>query len=325
MSNPVSQSAPITFRCMTEADIPFGMHLKTQAGWNQTEADWRRFLMLAPEGCYIAEVDGQPAGTAVAVCFGAVAWVGMVLVDETQRGRGIGTAIMRHALVQLDAKGIQSIRLDATHLGEPIYRKLGFEAQFQLARLHRPPHARTKRPQEAPLGVAHQSPTPPSPPLKIISAAPASLDSLAPLATLDQQVTRTDRRALLECLVHEQPQWSWLAHPQNNHRDNDKTAAEPIGYLLMRPGSYAVQVGPAIAHDDQTAIALLATALDALDALGDEPPAAFIDVPIQNTAILDWLTAQGFTEQRRFTRMTRGQSILENVSHLLASTGPEKG
>ena len=87
---------------MTEADIPFGMHLRAQAGWNQLEADWQRLLALAPDGCFLAEVDGQPAGTAVAVAFGPIAWISMVLVDEAQRGRGVGTAIMRHVLAHLD-------------------------------------------------------------------------------------------------------------------------------------------------------------------------------------------------------------------------------
>ena len=33
---------------MTKADIPAGMALKARAGWNQSEADWRRLLALEP-------------------------------------------------------------------------------------------------------------------------------------------------------------------------------------------------------------------------------------------------------------------------------------
>src|SRR5438270_10324239 len=98
---------------MTAADVPLGLRLRGQAGWNQTEADWRRFLRLQPDGCFVAELDGAPAGTTAAFVFGPVAWVAMVLVDEAVRGRGVGTALMRHALALLDGRGVRSVRLDA--------------------------------------------------------------------------------------------------------------------------------------------------------------------------------------------------------------------
>ena len=37
-------------RIMTMADIPAGMRLKEIAGWNQTAADWKRFLEASPKG-----------------------------------------------------------------------------------------------------------------------------------------------------------------------------------------------------------------------------------------------------------------------------------
>ena len=58
---------------MTIADVPQGMRLKELAGWNQTEADLHRFLQLQPDGCFVAEVDGQVVGTVTAVIFGNVA------------------------------------------------------------------------------------------------------------------------------------------------------------------------------------------------------------------------------------------------------------
>jgi len=40
----------IEIRPFRASDVPLGMRLKDQAGWNQTEADWHRFLFLEPEG-----------------------------------------------------------------------------------------------------------------------------------------------------------------------------------------------------------------------------------------------------------------------------------
>ena len=124
----------VTIRPMTAADVPFGLRLSHQAGWNQTEADWRRFLKLQPDGCFVAEVDGVPAGTTACFLFDPVAWMAMVLVDEALRGRGIGTALLRHALVWIEERGIRTVRFDATPLGQPMYEKLGFRPDYTVGR-----------------------------------------------------------------------------------------------------------------------------------------------------------------------------------------------
>ena len=98
----------LRIRGMTVADIPLGMRLKEQAGWNQVEADWRRLLDLQPDGCFVAELDGIPAGTVTTCRFGPVAWVAMMLVDESFRSRGIGRALMSRALDDLDSAGVRS-------------------------------------------------------------------------------------------------------------------------------------------------------------------------------------------------------------------------
>jgi GNAT superfamily N-acetyltransferase len=125
----------IRFSAMTEADIPLGMRLKAQAGWNQVEADWLRFLHLQPDGCFVAQWNGQDVGTTTTCIFGSVGWIAMVLVDNDYRHRGIGTRLVEHALRFLDDRRVAAARLDATALGRPVYEKLGFVAQYELIRM----------------------------------------------------------------------------------------------------------------------------------------------------------------------------------------------
>ena len=104
----------ITIRQMTMDDVALGMKLSAQARWNQTEADWRRFIELEPEGCFVGELDGRPVGTTTTCVFRKTAWIAMVLVDINSRGNGVGTTLLRHAIEYLEGRRVDTIRLDAT-------------------------------------------------------------------------------------------------------------------------------------------------------------------------------------------------------------------
>jgi predicted N-acetyltransferase YhbS len=272
-------------RPLTAADLPLGLRLNRQAGWNQTEADWRRFLDLQPDGCFVAEHDGTPAGTTVTTLFGPVAWIAMVLVEEAVRGRGIGAALMHHALEFLDRRQVPTIRLDATPLGRPLYERLGFVEQFQLARY------------EGTLPSAEAG----------SDEAPA--EPWETLAALDEVVTGTDRRRLLFRLFAEHPE------QVRSVQQDDRLA----GFLTARPGRRAVQIGPCIAAPSAGPL-LFAEAWRR-----HAGQRVFLDVPVANAAATRLAEAQGLTVQRHLTRMVRGRAQCERLDWLWASSGPEKG
>ena len=222
----------IAIRLMTAADIPLGMHLKDQAGWNQTEADWRRLLALDPEGCFVAELDGRAVGTTATTLFGPVGWISMVLVDASVRRLGIGTRLMAHALAYLDRAGAKTVRLDATPLGRPVYEKLGFVADYELARWEGaasgplPPATITTR-----IGEVRPAPQGGVP-------RPVTADSLAAISALDLAATGTQRRPLIERL-----------HKEHCGAFRVSVAGGgAIAYGAWRTGSRAVQVGPLVAR-----------------------------------------------------------------------------
>ncbi len=195
-------------RTMTHDDVPLGMRLKDQAGWNQLPADWHRFIDLEPTGCFVATVDDEAVGTVTTCTFGSIAWIAMMLVAESMRGRGVGRALMQHALNYLDGRGVQSVRLDATPLGQPLYEKLGFTPQFEIIRFAGKPLEGVR---------AHLQ---------------HSFDD--GLYSLDLHVTATDRAKLLRHLIDDEP-------------DTVRTIPGE-GYLLSRPGAGAAQIGPCIAQ-----------------------------------------------------------------------------
>jgi GNAT superfamily N-acetyltransferase len=277
----------IRVRLLSGADVPAGLGLSRQAGWNQTEADWRRCLDLQPDGCFAAECDGIVAGTAATCIFGSVAWVALVLVDAAFRRCGIGRALMEHALSFLDRRRVASVRLDATPLGQPLYERLGFVEQFRLARFAGRPT------------VAGEGADP-----AVVVVPPAQWNELA---ALDRQVSRTDRGRFLLRLFAEQPGEVLGVEGQGGWS----------GLLAARAGVNALQIGPCLGE----AGPLLLSA--ALRRHAGRP--VYLDVPLANEAARRLAAGQGLSEQRQLMRMCRSSPVVEQLEWLWASSGPEKG
>ena len=122
-------------RRLTAADIPSAVQLSMAAGWNQTPEDWRMLTQIAPETCFAIECDGVVAATTTLVCYaGQMAWVGMVLTKANFQRRGFATRLVEHALECAASLGIQSVKLDATEQGLPVYERFGFRVEQEIQR-----------------------------------------------------------------------------------------------------------------------------------------------------------------------------------------------
>ena len=277
----------IEIRLMTNGDLRLGLRLSRQAGWNQIESDWLRFVRLEPEGCFVAELDGCSVGTTTTCIFEKVAWIAMVLVDKESRGQGVGTKLLKHSLDYLNAREVKTVRLDATHLGRPIYEKLGFVPEYELARFE---------------GIARQEKTTPA----VTEALPGLF---ADMIELDRRITGTYREKMLGRLFKEFPQNTRIM----THGDKIE------GFVTMRPGANAIQVGPCTA----TINAGPALLSDALNRCAGK--AVFVDIPTGNVRAVKIAGSNGLTIQRRFMRMCRGERIKDDIESIWASSGPEKG
>lgn len=75
----------------------------------------------------VAELDGKVVGCADGLLQGVVGWLGNIIVLPEFRSRGIGSALTAHLVEFFHSQGYKHQILIATKLGEPVYRKLGFE------------------------------------------------------------------------------------------------------------------------------------------------------------------------------------------------------
>jgi ribosomal protein S18 acetylase RimI-like enzyme len=280
-------TAGLRIRPMTMSDVAWGMRLKHAAGWNQTEADWLRYLDLQPDGCFVAEVRGEALGTLTTCLFGSVAWIAMVLVEARARRCGIGTALMRHALAFLEQRKVRTVRLDATPLGQPIYEKLGFTAEYSVTRYADTPSSR-----------------PPVP-----GIVPLTPELWSGVLILDHVVTGANRE-------------NFLRHLFTEHHDAVRVVTrgkEVVGFVAGRPGSEAVHIGPCVARAE-SGPRLLA---DAFHRYAGQR--VYLDIPTPNKAAVAAAEAEGFAVQRHLLRMRRGDAVREDLGSLWLSSGPEKG
>ena len=302
---------------MTLADVPAAQRLREQAGWNQTDQDWQRLLAWEPTGCWVAELDSRVvASTTVTTYDTRIAWIGMVLVDEAHRRRGIGTRMLAHAQQHLDAEGVRTVALDATPAGRSLYETHGYRERYGLERrrgtLNPPSEVTRAATGIRPADVATATPEAASRATPTAGhVRPLLPADLAAVAAYDAQIFGTARDRILGALAEGHPADCVVA----------ERADAVTGYALCRPGARAVHLGPLVADDGPTAELLACAALR--DHRGRE---AIVDVVTSNQHAVSLAGRLGLTPVRPFIRMTRGaEPPSPDLRRLYTSAGPEIG
>ena len=276
----------VEIRLLIESDIPAAMQLKEAAGWNQTEDDWRRLLLLEPNGCFCALKDGRLVATTTTTTYGdELAWIGMVLVDPQHRRQGIAAKLMRVALEYLEGK-VGAVKLDATALGQPVYERFGFQAESLVERWSRAWNSRGRDSNDR-------------------------TDFLSELMALDRMAFNADRSKLIGELVNRSVVSPVLV------RDADGALS---GYALARRGTRANYVGPVVAKDPQQVETLLD---QVLSELGDSR--VYIDFNTECSAGTSLLSDRGFVKERDLIRMTSGRPSAKTSPLVVGIAGPEVG
>lgn len=278
-------------RVMTTQDILGGLRLNTIVGWNQTAADWTRFLTASPNGCFVMDDEGKIVGTATTFSYETrFAWIGMVLVDPSHRNRGIGTSLLQRTIEYLDAARIPTLKLDATPAGKPLYEKLGFISEYEIDRW-----ILKRRVAEAPAK-------------KYPRLLP---EHLSDIFEHDLQAFGADRAPLLSSLNDHAPDLTLIA--QNR--------AQLTGYAFGRPGLFADHLGPWMSRDTDTAKKILHEFL-----LRSSRETIIVDALRSNPVAGEILRECGFSPVRLLTRMYRGSNNFPGkLGSLSAILGPEFG
>lgn len=260
--------------------------LVDEAGWNETAADW---LMMMESGHAIGLEDenGRLVASALTMPYGSeFGWVSMVLVAGEWQRKGLASGLLRKCIAAHEKAGLVPV-LDATPAGEKIYEQLGFTSHFTIQRW--------QCDSPAPSGLRADG---------VLEVTP---DDLTSIIDYDRNVFEGNRGSVLLDIGIRKGAHGWMLE-------------DGQGFLLSREGRRARQLGPLCADSDAGALSLMAVALEHFD----EP--VFVDVPDQHAGLIDMLRQNGFTAQRPFRRMFKGDTDgFGDIARTYALAGPEIG
>lgn len=185
-------------------------------------------LKLQPDGWFVAQKDQVMLGMVGAVNYGSVAQVGLMAVHPTFQGQGIGRALLRSLLKQLDQQNCPTIRLEASAAGVGLYSKFGFK-KYKTTQVF------TYCQCDLPLFVSQQ----------IVAL---QLHHLPALSVFDTPIFGGSRKVLFNLLLQEFGDRAFIAY--------DK-AGKIVGYLFAQSNL----IGPWVAITPQAAERLLVAAL----------------------------------------------------------------
>ncbi len=76
-------------------------------------------------------IDKKIVGIGTAIVHHDIAWLAHIIVHPDNRNQGIGNLITKTLLENLESKRCDTIYLIGTAMGEPVYKKLGFETETE--------------------------------------------------------------------------------------------------------------------------------------------------------------------------------------------------
>lgn len=274
------------------SDLSSAMVLSHSEGWNQTEKDWRLFLENPINICLVIETGKRIIGTLTALNYGnKVSWIGMLLIDKDFRRQGAGRLIFDHILKKLE--NFDSIKLDATPAGYPVYLKSGFVDERIIYRMTNTSYNSISN--------------------KEISSEAGHITSetFSEVVKYDENIFGVNRTYLLKTLVQNYPEKAFVLRRNNELR----------GYTLGREGTRYNYIGPVFAQSPDDARSLI---MEALKSLNNKPVA--LDILEDKQDLTEWLQSIGFTIQRSFVRMfLRSNQYCGVAKNQFLICGPEFG
>jgi len=283
----------IGLRQLQERDIIFASEMVRTEQWSVTEEDLRRMQDYEPNGCFVAEVNGNLAGHVFSINYGKLGWIGLLIVKPKYRNIGIGKLLMEKAKQYLLSLGASTIKLEAVPKILDLYRNMGFVDEYASLRFR---------------GAFNNSLLEKTQAVTLIKK-----EMIPDLAEFDAEYFGANRIKVLSRLYEANPKLCLAAHSKS----------EIYGYVMCRKAENGYNLGPWVCTPENThaAVDLL---MNCLKRICPEIP-VHVGVPALNERAIEILTRFGFMEISKAIRMRFGEELEECIKGIFAIAGAMKG
>lgn len=283
-----------SIRPFKDEDIDFAYKLDLMEQWNHTRNDIKRVLSFEPNGCFIAEIGGEPVGHVFSISYGRLGWIGFLIVKAEYRRRGIGTLLMKKAMGYLLSHKAKTIELEAVPTMANLYRKLGFVDEFDSLRFIR-------------AGGKISSVS--SHFVKLLKKK-----EITQLAEFDAGYFGANRIRVLSGIYEDSPQLCLVSH----------NGSKIVGYIMCCEAESGYRIGPWVCNPGNRQVAR-ELVIKCMETIGWNER-VYVGVPAVNRTAIEILQDFGFKQYSKSIRMYLGEKLeTERVNGIFAIGGPEKG
>jgi len=284
----------VVIRVAKPSDVGSVCALIDRVRWNHSAEVIERFLSYEPDGCFVAEIEGQHVGNVFTVSFGKIGWIGLLIVDEKFRRQGVGTLLMRRGISYLYRVGVETIELEAVPEIADLYRKLGFVVEFDSLRFTKV--NKINHPSES------------------LAIRPMNKDELGEVSAFDSKYFGADRSRVLRSLLESNPELCFVS----------RSGRVIDGYVMSYRMKVGYRIGPWVCRPDSPTVAR-GLILRCMEAIGDGER-LFVGVPAVNEVAARIMKELRFELVTKSLHMYLGRRI-ENqyLRGIFSIHGPENG
>ena len=265
--------ATVHLRPARAADLPEVVRTLTLAFGEPLRGDTWDWILASNAGAiFVAERRRSIVGTGAGLLFGSTGWIGGLGVEPGSRRRGVASQLTTRVVDWLREHGAQTLLLQATAQGRPVYEGLGFVAEGGYRMWSVPPARRPRKRWGTHTAGAYE--------LRALRA-----DDLEAVLALDRAVSGEDRALAIRA--------AWASGGVAVD-----VGGQLRGYHLDTPWG----PGPTLAADREAGLLLLETAQRPDESVR-------VGVPEANALAVDAMADRGFDEVAGTERMRLGPKI----------------
>ena len=284
MAFPRGQSM-LTISVMTEDDVEFAEYLTHVEKWAYKKNDFKRLIFFEPKGCFVAWKDKEKVGIVTTTTYDDYAFIGTLIVKRDERRKGIGKALMNHAIYYLQKRGMKTVELDGVSAAFSLYKRLGFKDKYLSLRFNV-------------MGGGYDN-----------YSTPYDTSMLEEIIKFDQEKTNISRERIIKKLLKEYSDSTFVIKIKNL-----------LAYAVVRPraGGFFT-IGPFIAENEEAAENLLKSIIGKYS-----NKRLYNGVPEVNSEAIRMVLKYGFKSTEPSLRMYLGERK-DYEKHIYGILSPEKG